>query len=307
MLKYAVIGAGAIGCYYGGRLAQSGQEVHFLFHSEYEWVRKHGLKVDSVKGDFSLSSINAYSSTLGMPPCDVVLVSLKSTQNHLLPQMLAPIVHEHTMVVLVQNGLGLEQDLAEQFPDLCIAGGMAFICASRISPGYIRHADYGSLTVGFHQKANQDMLVQVQQDFANANVKLYIAEDLNLARWKKLVWNIPYNGLTVALETTTDQLMQNEYSRQLVQELMEETLAGAQACGAAIEPEFVEKMMKSTDEMTPYAPSMRLDWDHHRPMEIQAIYANPIRIARNAGYYMRKTDMLRQILLFKEMEYGKNR
>lgn len=306
MLKYAVIGSGAIGCYYGGRLAQSGQDVHFLFHSEYEWVRKHGLRVDSVKGDFTLERINAYSSTLGMPPCDVVFVALKSTQNHLLPQLLAPVVHEHTMVVLIQNGLGLEQTLSEQFPDLTVAGGMAFICASRVEPGHVRHDDYGSLTIGFHNHPNKELLEQVQQDFASANVKMYVADDLNLARWKKLVWNIPYNGLTVALETTTDRLMKNPESRQLVRELMEETVAAAKVCGADIEPDFVDKMLVSTDEMKPYAPSMKLDWDHHRKLEVEAIYANPIRMAKDAGYYMRKTDMLRQLLLFKESEYGRD-
>ena len=107
-LRYAIVGSGAIGGYYGGRLAHSGCDVHFLFNTEYEHVVQNGLRVDSVKGDFVINPINAYHSTADMPKCDVVLVGLKSTQNHLLPQILPPLLKPDTLVVLIQNGLGLE-------------------------------------------------------------------------------------------------------------------------------------------------------------------------------------------------------
>lgn len=297
-LKYAVIGAGAIGGYYGGRLAHSGNEVHFLFHSEYDHVKKNGLRVDSVVGDFLVQPINAYSATADMPKCDVVIVALKSTQNHLLPDMLRPILHDGTVVVLIQNGLGLEEELAQQFPNLTIAGGMAFICSSRVGVGHISHQDYGPLTVGFYQHPKQEVLLQMKADFENAQVPFNIAEDLNVARWKKLVWNIPYNGLTVALNTSTDVIMRTSSSRQLVTDMMEEVLAGAEVCGAKIDHSFIDDMLSMTDKMTPYSPSMKLDFDNKRQMEIRAIYSNPIRIAKASGFYMRKVEMLEQQLLF---------
>ncbi len=299
-LKYGIVGTGAIGGYYGGRLANIGKDVHFLYHSEYDWVKKHGLKVYSCNGDFYLPEINAYSLPKEMPQCDVVLVALKSTQNDRLESILQPICHKNSVVVLVQNGLGLEQELSQVFPELTIAGGMAFICSSRVGQGEIRHADYGALTVGFHQHPQEDILLRMKQDFEEANVPFYIAGDLNLYRWRKLVWNIPYNGLTVALETSTDKLNQDPSSRQLVRELMEETVQGARLCGAIIADDFVEKMLVSTDQMKPYSPSMKLDWDNHRPMEIRAIYENPVRAVRHQGGEMRKVEMLGQLLRFRE-------
>ena len=304
-LKYGVVGVGAIGGYYGGRLANIGKDVHFLYHSEYEWVKTHGLKVRSCNGDFYLPKINAYQSAEDMPQCDVVLVALKSTQNGKLKSILTPICHKDTVVVLVQNGLGLEAELAQDFPRLSIAGGMAFICTSRVGQGEINHADYGALTVGFHQCAQMKILQQMKDDFEAANVPFYVIEDLNLYRWRKLVWNIPYNGLTVALDTSTDKLMQNSSSRQLVQDLMWETVLGARACGANISGDFVEKMMLSTDQMKPYSPSMKLDWDNHRQLEIRAIYSNPIQAARTQGVYLKKVEMLEQMLLFMESEKRK--
>lgn len=304
-LSYAIIGTGAIGGYYGGRLALSGQEVHFLYHSEYDYVKQHGLDVKSVNGDFHLSNMNIYNTTASMPKCDVVIVSLKSTQNDKLPQMLAPVLKENSTIILIQNGLGFEEELAQHFPNTVIAGGMAFICTSRVSPGHIVHADYGHLTTAYlNNKFCEETANQIKADFENAQVPYTQGDDLKTFRWRKLVWNIPYNGLTVALHTTTDKLMQNRATRQLIKDMMEETVAGARACGANIRDGFVEKMLTNTDNMEPYAPSMRLDYDNHRKMEIKGIYSNPVRMAKEAGFYMWRVEMLeRQLLFIEENEY----
>lgn len=297
-LKYAIVGTGAIGGYYGGRLANSGCDVHFLFNTEYEHVAKNGLRVDSVKGDFIINPINAYHSSADMPKCDVVLIGLKSTQNHLLPQILPPLLKPDTLVVLVQNGLGLESQLASALPNQPIAGAAAFICSSRVGQGHIRHADYGALNIGTYQGANQNIIAQIKTDFERAGVPFTITSDLNEMRWRKLVWNIPYNGLTVALNTSTDKLMSTPSTRALVTDLMNEVVDAASVCDAIIEREFVDKMLAMTDRMTPYSPSMKLDFDNHRPMEIEAIYTNPVKTAMAAGYHMRKTEMLEQELRF---------
>ena len=300
-LSYAIIGTGAIGGYYGGRLAFSGQDVHFLYHSEYGYVKANGLDVKSVNGNFHLNNMQVYNNTADMPKCDVALVCLKATQNDKLPQLLAPIVKENTTIILIQNGLGFEQELARLFPTQAIAGGMAFICTSRVSPGHIVHADYGALTTAYlDNKYDAETAEQIMADFTGAGIPYTQGDDLNLFRWRKLVWNIPYNGLTVALRTTTDKLMQDPASRQLITDLLIETVEGARACGANIKDDFVQKMLDNTDKMEPYAPSMRLDYDNHRRMEIQAIYSNPIKMAKAAGVHMHKVEMLEQQLRFIE-------
>lgn len=300
-LSYAIIGTGAIGGYYGGRLAFSGQDVHFLYHSEYDYVKANGLDVKSVNGDFHLNNMQVYNNTASMPKCDVALVCLKATQNDKLPQLLAPILKEKSTIILIQNGLGYEQELAKLFPTQAIAGGMAFICTSRVSPGHIVHADYGALTTAYlGNKYDVETAEQIKADFTGAGVPYTQGDDLNLFRWRKLVWNIPYNGLTVALRTTTDKLMQDPAARQLITDLMIETVEGARACGANIKDDFVQKMLDNTDKMEPYAPSMRLDYDNHRRMEIQAIYSNPIKMAKAAGVHMHKVEMLEQQLRFIE-------
>jgi 2-dehydropantoate 2-reductase len=306
-LKYGVIGSGAIGGYYGGKLAYSGQEVHFLFHSDYDYVKEHGLQVDSVKGDFHLDSVLAYNNTSEMPKCDVVLVCLKSTNNKLLKKMLPPLLHKNTLVVLIQNGLGLEADLQHDFPDLKIAGGLAFICSGKIGKGHIAHIDEGKLNLGSYSCDDEALLEQVCSDFQQAGVETRILQ-LEVARWMKLVWNIPYNGMTVVLNTTTDKLMNNQYTERLLYKMMLEVISGANRVGEGrftIPETYADSILKMTRRMVPYSPSMKLDYDYHRPLEIDYIYSHPILEAKKAGYEMVHVSMLEEQLRFIESQYLK--
>lgn len=306
-LKYAVIGTGAIGGYYGGNLARSGQEVHFLFHSDYDYVKKHGLQVDSVNGNFHLPHILAYNKTVDMPKCDIVLVALKSTNNVLLKDLLLPLLHENTVVILIQNGLGLEADLQAGFPSLQIAGGLAFICSSKLGEGHIAHFDYGKLNLGSYSCRDVTVLEQVCSDFRQAGIDTDILE-LELARWMKLVWNIPYNGMTVVLNTATDILMDNPSMAVLLRDMMLEVIRGANHVGKgrfSIPESYADNMLSMTRQMTPYSPSMKLDFDSRRPLEIDYIYTRPVVEAGNAGYEMSRVSMLEKQLRFIQDQYIK--
>jgi 2-dehydropantoate 2-reductase len=119
------------------------------------------------------------------------------------------------------------------------------------------------------------------------------------ARWKKAVWNMPFNGMTVALNTSTDRLLKNPATRQLIYDQMMEVIGAANALGVeSLTAEFADKMMQMTDEMVPYSPSMKLDYDYHRPMEIAYLYTRPIAEAKKVGYEMPKLAMLEAELKF---------
>lgn len=297
-LKYGIIGTGALGGFYGGMLAKAGQEVHFLFRSEYEYVRKNGLQVDSIKGDFHLDNVNAYQRSQQMPVCDVILVCLKTTGNHLLPELIKPLLHQKSVVILLQNGLGLEEDLSAELPNIQIAGGLAFICSNKVGPGHISHLDYGKLIIGSHNVTDPEILNQVVNDFQTADVPTEFSVDLLLSRWQKLVWNIPFNGMTVVLNTTTDRLMANDSTRELALEMMLEVIHGANKCGVSLKESLAQQMIDMTMKMKPYAPSMKLDFDFRRPMEIEYIYSKPIQTAMDAGFVMNKVSMLEKQLRF---------
>ena len=299
-MRYGVIGMGAIGGYYGAKLAHAGKEVHFLSHSDFEWVKTHGLQVDSCDGDFSLKQVNAYGNAADMPKCDIVLIGLKTVNNHLLKELLPPLLKEDTLVVMIQNGIGVEEDMQKEFPDVQLAAGLAFICSAKTQPGRVNHQCYGYINIGNYSCKHHEQIDTVVNDFRNAGVDANEVEYLE-ARWKKAVWNMPFNGMTVALNTQTNILLQNPSTLQLIKDQMIEVVEAAQACGVTrIDEAFADKMIDNTIHMTPYSPSMKLDFDFGRPMEIDYLYTRPIEEARKAGYRMRKLEMLEQELRFIE-------
>lgn len=300
MLSYSIIGMGAIGGYYVGKLAKAEREVHFLVHSDYQYVLLNGLRIDSCDGDFYLPHINAYAATKDMPKTDVIIVGMKSVKNHdVLPELLRPIVHENSIVILIQNGIGLEDDLQKEFPGLQIVAGLAFICSAKVGPGHVSHQCYGNINLG-NYSCQQEKFEVLLQDMTNAGIQA--AEDVYMeARWKKAVWNMPFNGMTVALNTSTDQLLKNAATRQLIYDQMLEVIGAANALGVkTLTSEFADKMMQMTDEMVPYSPSMKLDFDYHRPMEIEYLYSRPIAEAKKVGFEMPKLAMLEAELKFIE-------
>ena len=298
-MRYAVVGAGAIGGYYGAKLAYSGQEVHFLLHSDYQYVKERGFQVDSCDGSFHLPQVNVYQHAEDMPQCDVVIVGLKTINNHLLPQLLPPLLHERTAVVLIQNGIGVEADVQQMFPDVQLIAGLAFICSAKTEPGRVNHQCYGSINLGNYSCRDEALFAQILADFNAAGVTAASVPYAE-ARWKKAVWNMPFNGMTVALDTQTDLLLKNPATRALIREQMMEVIGAAQALGvSALTEEFADKMIAMTDAMTPYSPSMKLDYDFHRPMEIHYLYTRPIELAAEAGFAMPRLKMLEAELRFK--------
>lgn len=298
MMRYGIIGSGAIGGYYGGKLAKAGQEVHFLFHSDYEYVKDCGLQIDSCDGSFHLSSVNAYNTTADMPACDVVLVCLKTVNNTLLTTLLPPLLHDRTLVVLIQNGIGVEQDVQQQFPHVQLCAGLAFICSGKTQPGRVNHQCYGSINLANYSCRDEKQFAAVVSEFREAGIETGVVE-YNEARWKKAVWNMPFNGMTVALNTQTDLLLKNPSTRQLIYDQMLEVVGAARHLGVSgLDASFADLMIRTTDAMTPYSPSMKLDFDFHRPMEIHYLYTCPIEIARKAGFRMPKLEMLEAELKF---------
>ena len=291
---------GAIGGYYGGRLAHAGREVHFLSHSDYQYVLQNGLRVDSCDGDFHLPHINAYVASKDMPKTDVIIVGLKSVRNHdVLPELLRPVIHDNSIVILIQNGIGLEEDLLKIFPGLQIVAGLAFICSAKVGPGHVSHQCYGSINLG-NYSCNQEQFEVLLHDILDAGIQAAEVPYME-ARWKKAVWNMPFNGMTVALNTSTDRLLKNPATRQLIYDQMMEVIGAANALGVeSLTADFADKMMQMTDEMVPYSPSMKLDYDFHRPMEIEYLYTRPIAEAKKAGFDMPKLAMLEAELKFIE-------
>lgn len=295
--RFTIAGTGAVGGFYGGLLQKAGFDVRFLLNSDFDYVQKNGLKIDSVNGDFHLPNVQAYRDPQKIPESDVVIVALKTTANDALKTLLPNLVSKHTLILTLQNGLGSEAEIASICGAENVIGGLCFLCSNKIGPGHIRHLDYGLITLGeYHHDGSAGgrtpRLEKLGNELNYAGIPIRLVDDLPLARWKKLVWNIPFNGMSVVENTLTDTLITHPETRGLCLKMMEEVSLASAACARPIEAEFLEKMVADTEKMKPYAPSMKLDYDRGNPMEIEAIYGNPIRMAHEHGIPMPETEKL---------------
>jgi 2-dehydropantoate 2-reductase len=207
------------------------------------------------------------------------------------------------VVVLMQNGLGYEDEVARIVPGCEVLAGLCFLCSNKVGPGHIRHVDYGSVRLAKYAADGapagvSDAMRAVAADLSGAGIRADTCDDLLLARWQKLVWNVPMSGLSVVLDTDTRSLMLDPHTRALAEAIMRDVVTGAQACGRLVRDDFVQKMIDMTQAMVPYQASMKVDYDQGKPMEVEAIYGNPARAAKAAGGAMPLVEMLYQELKF---------
>jgi len=297
-MKIAIVGAGALGLYYGALLQRAGEDVHFLLRSDYEAISQRGLKVFSINGDFTLPQVQAYWAPEEIGTADLVLVGLKTFANGRYEELIRPLVGEGTQILTLQNGLGNEESLASLFGAERIIGGVAFLCSNRGEPGEVHHLGAGRIILGEFLPRDRGRVEQLTAMFSKAGVDCRATDDLKRARWEKLVWNIPFNSLCALVEQPVNLLLAREASRKLVREIMLEVIAAANAQGLAnpIAEVYADSMLEFTDNMGEYRPSMQIDREEGRPLEIEAIFRTPLAYGAQKGIAMPRVEMLATLL-----------
>lgn len=284
--RIAILGAGAIGLYYGARLARQGADVRFWLRSGVEEVRaRNAIQVREKAGTWSVAPAQVTDNPAEIGPVDVVLVALKATANSRLAELLPPLLHADTMVVTLQNGLGNEEALAAVVGRERTYGALCFIGVNRTGPGELQgfHAP-GSMTLGAFGRPADERVRALAAQFQAAGIKCLAVDDLHAARWRKLVWNVPFNGLSIAAGgVATDVLCADEALRAEVRALMDEVVAAAAALGVHIPESFVQGQIDVTPPMGPYKPSSLIDYLAGREVEVEPIWGEPLRRARAAG------------------------
>lgn len=306
MAVVAVIGAGAIGCFYGAQLRLAGHEVRLLLRRDAARVRMHGLTVlqtptDHVAStlsrprlDFAPGDLRACATPeeagAGDAP-DWVLIGLKAGAYDALPALLPPLLGPRTRVVVLTNGLGVEEAVARVAPAERVFGMLCFICVNRDDDGTIRHLAYGRVGIG-HLGDDPVQVADLAALIGGAGIACDAPPCLREARWRKLVWNVPFNGLSVVgggdgLDTRA--MLDAPALRERAARLMREVVVAADADLAAagrrerIEPGWIDEQFARTERMGPYLTSTLLDWRAGRALELEYLFLEPLRRARRLG------------------------
>lgn len=314
-MKIGVVGCGALGSYYGAKLCRDGQTVHFLLRSDYEAVRRNGLQIRSLEGNFCVRPKCARTPE-EVGTCDLVLIGLKTTANDQFSRLLPALVGADTAVLTLQNGLGNEARLADLFGSEKILGGLCFVCLNRTEPGVVEHLAHGTVVMGEYQRWPEPRTQNIASLFRHAGVPCKVTDNLERAHWEKLIWNIPFNGLGVAgaagYETVlngfvrsdmilgpclpTDQLLGEPRWEKLVYELMNEIIAAANALALKIPASAAERQVSRTRAMGAYKASTLIDFERRHPLELEAMFLKPLRQAQRAKVPTPRLEALCDVL-----------
>ena len=292
--RVAVVGAGAIGCYYGMRLAEAGHDVRFLMRRDYEAVNAGGLKLTSPLGDLSLAAPTVERSPDALAAhgdVDWVLIGLKATAISEIPSLVRPLLAGHTRVLAIMNGLTVDDEIAAELPNgTPLFGGLGFIGVIRGEPGCVIHQEFGAVNIGHHGD-DPDELAQAVELFEGSLVEVRPERSLLKARWEKLGWNVPFNGLcVVAGGVATDQVIHDPALKEAAHQIMREVVAAGNADLAAHGEsiridgeELCHRYLTQTAGMGAYRPSTVIDYVEGRPLEVDAIFRQPVERAGALG------------------------
>jgi 2-dehydropantoate 2-reductase len=237
--------------------------------------------------------VQVYGSPTEIGPCDLVIIATKATANESLKTILPPLLKPDTAVLTLQNGLGVEEPLADIVGPGRVIGAICYIGCMRTAPGIVDCSFPGLMTIGKFGKPAGERTQAVAALWRRAGVKCTAQDNLEAQRWHKLVWNVPFNGLAiVAGGITTDVLIADEGLRVLARRLMEEVVEAAAKFGHEISRSFVDLQFERTAKMGAYKPSSLIDFEEGRDMEIEEIWGEPVRRAKSVGAAVPRMEML---------------
>jgi len=298
LASVAFVGAGAIGSYYGARLALAGHDVRFLLRSDLDAVRAHGITLREKDATRHLARVAAFGRTEEIGPVDLVVIALKTTANAALAVLLPPLLHARTAVLTLQNGLGNEEFIAGIVGAERVLGGLCYIGVTREAPGVIvGYHTPGRMTFGEFGRPAGARVRAVADLFAGVGVGVRVLENLAEARWQKLIWNVPFNGLAIAGGgVTTDRILCTPELAAQVRPLMDEIAAAARHFGYEVSEKFIQSQIDVTPGMGAYQPSSLVDFLAGREVEMEAIWGEPLRRAETAGVAVPRLAALYQAL-----------
>lgn len=283
-MKIVIFGTGGVGGYFGGRLAQSGQDVTFVARGAHlKTIRKNGLRVDSVNGDFIISPAQAASSTESIGAADLILLCVKAWQLKDALGQIRPLVQGKTMILPLLNGMEHIETLSETFGAQHVLGGMCRISAFIEAPGHIRHAGIQPyLAYGEWDNANSQRIQTLDGLFRPlSGVTAERPANIQAAMWEKFIFIAATSGVGAYTRKPLGEFRSDSESRAMLAAALEETAAIARARNSPIAENFVEATLARMDGLPPGTiASMQKDIMEGKPSELDQQTGAVIRIGK---------------------------
>lgn len=304
-MRIVVFGTGGVGGYFGGRLAQAGEDVTFIARGAMlEALVTRGLRVDSIKGDFSLGRVRAtdHPSTAGH--ADVILVCVKAWQVPEVAALMPPMLGPHTIAIPLENGLEAPEQLAAALGREHAGGGLCGIVSFVVGPGHIRHAGIDPF-VNFGELDNRrsERLERLREAFVRAGVGVDIPPDIHRTMWSKFLFIAVLSGVGAVTRVPGGVWRTIPEARALAEGAIGEILAIAAARGITLAPDARERTLDRIDALPPDSTaSLQRDVLDGKPSELDAQLGAVVRMGRAAGVPTPIFDTLYAALLPQELK-----
>jgi 2-dehydropantoate 2-reductase len=282
-MRIAVFGTGAVGGYFGGRLAQAGEEVLFIARGkQLQALRDQGLRVESLKGDFLLRSVQVTDDSVQVGVVDAVIVGVKAWQVTEAAQACGPLVGPDTFVVPLQNGVEAPDQLAAVLGAEHVLGGLCRIVSFVVALGHIRHAGMEPyVALGELDNRPSQRAERLRSAFQRAGVAAEIPPDIHVALWEKFLFIASFSGVGAVTRAPAGVLRSLPQTRHLLRQAMYEVRAVAVARGIALPEETIERTMVLIDNLPPAGTaSMQRDIMEGRPSELESQNGAVVRLGQ---------------------------
>ncbi|KAI8333289.1 2-dehydropantoate 2-reductase [Choanephora cucurbitarum] len=298
------VGAGAVGAIYSWRLAKT-CDVTTVCRSNYQAVKDNGFDIDSAKFGkeiFRPHQVVRYVEDCNGDPFDYILVTMKALPEcYNVADIIAPAVSEKTTIVLIQNGLGVEEPITERFPNNPIVSIVAYIGTSQTGLGKISMVGKETLVIGKYLNAKTDSDKQREafvELLKQGDVDVSVVEDVERVRWQKLFWNTAFSSVCATTGMNTTECLNNTEAMKVVRNVMSEVIDAANAHDYQFDHDAEMQTMIARTEATAqnYKPSMQLDRERNSPMEVEVILGTPLKRAKAKGLAVPHLETMHAIL-----------
>jgi len=304
-MRIAIIGAGGVGGYFGGKLANGGADVVFIVRgATLDAMRTRGLRVESIKGDFVIEHPNATDDPASVGDVDAIFVTVKTWQIEEAARQIKPMIGENTMVIPLENGIDAPDQLAATVGREHVLGGLCGIVSFIVAPGHIRHAGaepfimFGELDNRHSARAEQ-----LRDECLRAGVQTDIPSDIHHALWSKFVFIAAMSGIGAATRVPIGQWRSMPETRDLATRAIREIVDLARARGVDLGAEAVDRTLARFDGLNADATSsLQRDIIDGKPSELDAQLGAVVRLGRDAGVPTPVCEMLHTLLLPQEQK-----